>query len=192
MNTNMFALASGLSDHDLLARLTALAGNERAASAELVAHLAALAARPSLYAARGYGSLFAYCTQALRLSEDAACNRIDAARVARRFPMVLDLLASGALSLATVRILGPHLTGENHVSVLTRASGRSRSDVLELIAELAPRPDVAPSVRRLPTSVPTPTNAHLPMAPPATAAIVSAPEPTPPILTAPPAKRPVI
>src|SRR6187401_3004616 len=141
MNTNMFVLASGLSGHNLLDRIAGLTGREREASAELVAHLAALDTRPSLYAAQGYGSLFSYCTQALRLSEDAACNRIDAARAARRFPMVLDLLASGALSLATVRLLRPHLTAENHVAVLTRAQGRSRPDVLELIAELAPRPD---------------------------------------------------
>jgi hypothetical protein len=193
MNTNMFAVASGLSDHDLLGRLTALAGNERAASAELVAHLAALAARPSLYAARGYGSLFAYCTQALRLSEDAACNRIDVAGVARRFPMVLDLLASGALSLATVRILGPHLTEENHVAVLTKASGRSRPGVLELIAELAPRPDVAPSVRKLPAgksvpvaAAPASARTNEAVAFPVTAA------PAPAILTSPPSPRPVI
>src|SRR4029077_6671280 len=107
MNTNMLVVASGLSDHDLLTRIGALAGRERETSAELVAHLAALDARPSVYAARGHGSLFGYCTQVLRLSEDAACNRIDAARVARRFPMVLALLASGALSLATVRLLRP-------------------------------------------------------------------------------------
>ena len=80
MNTNMLALASGLSDQDLLARVGALAGMEREATAELVAHLAALDDRPSLYAAGGYGSLFSYCTQALRLSEDATCNRIEAAR----------------------------------------------------------------------------------------------------------------
>ena len=110
MNTNMFALASGLSDHDLLDSIAALARKEREASAELVAHLAVLDARPSLYAALGHGSLFSYCTQALRLSEDAACNRIDAARACRRFPMILERLASGALSLATVRMLRPHPT----------------------------------------------------------------------------------
>ena len=80
---NSLTLASGLSDHDLLARLGVLAAREREATVELVAHLAALDARPSLYAARGYGSLFGYCTQALRLSEDAACNRIEAARACR-------------------------------------------------------------------------------------------------------------
>jgi hypothetical protein len=150
MNTNMFALASGLSDHDLLARLCALAGKEREASAELVAHLAVLDARPSLYAAQGHGSLFSYCTRALRLSEDAACNRIDAARACRRFPVILDLLASGELSLASVRKLRPCLTQENHEAVLARARGRSCHEVLCLIAELAPRPDLPPSVRKLP------------------------------------------
>src|SRR5947209_8702159 len=89
MNTNALATAAALSDHDLLARLAALAGRERHTLADLLAHLAALDARPSVYAAHGYGSLHAYCTQALRLSEDAASNRIKAARACRRFPVIL-------------------------------------------------------------------------------------------------------
>ena len=153
----MFVLASGLSDPDLLARLCALAGTERETSAELVAHLAVLDARPSLYAAQGHGSLFSYCTRALRLSEDAACNRIDAARACRRFPVILDLLASGELSLASVRKLRPCLTPENHEAVLARARGRSCQEMLSLIAELAPRPDVPSTVRKLPTPAQAPS-----------------------------------
>ena len=80
MNTNILALASRLSDQDLLARIGVLASKEREASVDLVAHLAALDTRPALYAALGYGSLFSYCTEVLRLSEDATCNRIEAAR----------------------------------------------------------------------------------------------------------------
>jgi hypothetical protein len=150
MNTNMLVSASSLSDHDLLDRLAALAVKERNASVELVAHLAALDARPSLYAAQGYGSLFAYCTEALRLSEDAACNRIAAARACRRFPAILDSLTSGAMSLTSVRLLHQHLTAENCEGVLARASGRSRREIEALVAELAPRPDVPTSVRKLP------------------------------------------
>ena len=86
MYTNLLAVASGLSDHDLLASLDALAGKEREALVELVAHLAALETRPSLHASKGCGSLFRYCTEVLRLSEDAACNRIEAARACRSFP----------------------------------------------------------------------------------------------------------
>jgi hypothetical protein len=150
MKTNILAAAAGLSDQDLLARLCLLAGRERETAVELVAHLAALDTRPAVYAAQGYGSLFTYCIQALRLSEDAACNRIEAARACRRFPVILDLLASGAMTLTSVRALGRHLTPENHRGVLERAQGRSRQQIETLVAELAPRPDVTTSVRRLP------------------------------------------
>src|SRR5688572_25694749 len=105
MRTNILTTAIALSDRDLLACIESLAGKEREATAELVAHLAALELRPSLYAAQGYGSLFDYCTRALRLSEDAACSRINAARVCRRFPAILDHLASGAMTLTSVRLL---------------------------------------------------------------------------------------
>ncbi len=151
MKTNILVTVAALCDRDLLARLAALAGKEREASVELVAHLAALDTRPAVYAAQGYGSLFSYCTQALRLSEDAACNRIEAARASRRFPLILDVLAAGSLSLTSVRILGRHLTPENHEAVLDRAKGRSRREIDTLVAELAPLPDARTSVRRLPT-----------------------------------------
>src|SRR5260221_4172545 len=119
MNPNILALASGLSDQDLLARIGALASQEREASVDLVAHLAALDARPALFAAAGHGSLFTYCTEVLRLSEDATCNRIQAARACRAFPVILDLLASGAMSLTSLRIPRPHLTPQNHEAVLS-------------------------------------------------------------------------
>ncbi|PYQ53614.1 MAG: hypothetical protein DMF78_08575 [Acidobacteria bacterium] len=140
MNTHALATATALSDRDLLARLSALAGRERQASAELVAHLAALDARPSAYAAQGYGSLHAYCTQALRLSEDAASNRIEAARACRRFPVILELLASGEMTLTSVRLLGRHLTPENHRAVLENAKRRTLKQIDLLVATVAPQP----------------------------------------------------
>jgi 5-methylcytosine-specific restriction endonuclease McrA len=181
MSMNTLALASGLSDHDLLARIGVLAGKEREVTVELVAHLAVLDARPALFAAEGHGSLFTYCTEVLRLSEDATCNRIQAARACRDFPVILDLLASGAMSLTSVRILRPHLTPENHEAVLARASGRSRREIEALVAELAPRPDVPSSVRKLPTATPAPTPMPAAPSPP-----ISAP---PPLL---PTRRPII
>src|SRR5215471_11234941 len=123
MMTAILAMAHDLSDHDLLTRLTLLASREREAVAELIARLAALDARPSLYLAHGYGSLHAYCTQALRLSEDAASTRIEVARACRRFPLILERLASGDVTLTAVRLLGRHLTPENHEAVLRQARG---------------------------------------------------------------------
>jgi hypothetical protein len=156
MMTNILLTASALSDQDLLARLEVLAFKEREASVELVAHLAALDSRPSLFAAHGFSSLFSYCTQALRLSEDAACNRIEAARACRRFPLSLELLASGSLTLTSVRLLAKHLTEENHQSVLLKARDRSRREIEVLVAELSPRPDVPSTVRKLPGRTTTP------------------------------------
>jgi len=194
---NILALASGLSDRDLLARIGVLAGKEREASVELVAHLAALDARPALFAAEGHGSLFTYCTEVLRLSEDATCNRIQAARACRDFPVILEALASGAMSLTSVRLLRRHLTPENHQAILARACGRSRREIEALVAELAPRPDVPSSVRKLPTATPVP-----PVMPAATspatrveAATLESPEPAPRVSSPPPLRttpRPII
>src|SRR5262249_20654929 len=72
------------------------------------------------------------------------------ARAARRFPAILEMLAEGAVSLTSVRLLAPHLTPENHRSVLDSARGKRKIDVEEIVARLAPRPDVAAKLRRLP------------------------------------------
>ena len=193
-NTNLLTMASDLGDQELLTRITVLAGREREATAELVAHLAALDVRPSLYAAQGCGSLFTYCTQVLRLSEDATCNRIAAARACRRFPVILDLLASGELTLTAVRMLSPTLTPEKHEAVLERARHRSRREIEAIVAELAPRPDVAPSIRKLPTPAlaPSPAPASERGLPSSSQAEMSAPPQPAPTSDPPLTHRPVI
>jgi hypothetical protein len=60
-----------------------------------------------LYLGEGYSSLFTYCTQALHLAEGAAYNRIEAARAARSYPVILDLLEQSAVTLTAVRLLAP-------------------------------------------------------------------------------------
>jgi hypothetical protein len=139
-----------LSDEQLVAELRELVQRERCATAALVAHLAEFDGR-RLYLGLGFPSLFAYCTGALRLGGQQAYNRIEAARAARRFPGILQLLASGAVNLTTVRLLAPHLTQENHEDLLTRAGGKSRLQVEELVARFFPRPPVPASIRKLPT-----------------------------------------
>jgi hypothetical protein len=63
---------------------------------------------------------------------------------------ILDRLASGSVTLTSVRMLAKHLTAENHEAVLARAGG-NRHAIEALVAELAPQPDVSASVRKLPT-----------------------------------------
>jgi len=145
-----------LSDAELVAEVTSLAIREHEATARLIAHLAELDAR-RLYLGAGFASLFTYCMEVLRLSEAETYNRIEAARVARKFPAILDRLAQRSLSLTTVCVLASHLTAENCEELLAAASTKSRREVEKLLAERFPRPDVACSVQKLPPPKAVPT-----------------------------------
>jgi hypothetical protein len=138
-----------LSNDELATVVPRLAASERHAIAALVAALAEMDAR-NLHAREGYSSLFAYCTGRLRLSEPAACRRIEAARAGRRFPVVLTRLAEGTLTLAAIGMLARHLTPANQAAVLDAARHRSKRDIEELVARIAPQPDIASSIRKLP------------------------------------------
>ena len=138
-----------LSDSQLIAEVTRLATVERQAIAELVSALAELDAR-RLYLGQGCSSMFTYCTQVLHLAEHAAFNRIEAARAARRFPIILELLSDGRIHLSAVRLLAPHLTEANHESLLHEASHKSKREVEQIVARVLPRPDAPSIVRKLP------------------------------------------
>ncbi|MET0554766.1 MAG: hypothetical protein ABW221_17120 [Vicinamibacteria bacterium] len=143
------AIPCHLSDGALIAEVTRCARDERHATAQLVAHLAELDAR-RLYLGAGHSSLFAYCHHALGLSEDAAYNRVEAARASRSFPQVLGRLVEGSLTVTSVRLLARHLTADNHRELLAAASGCSKREVEELIARRFPKPDTPSSVRKVP------------------------------------------
>jgi hypothetical protein len=147
-------LITRLSDDELLNEVMRLAGDERSATARLIAALVEIDAR-RLYLGQGCSSLFVYCTRVLYLSEHAAYGRIEAARVARRFPVVLEMLERGDVTLTAVSLLAPHLTPANHLELLARARHRSKRDVEEMVAELRPRPDVPAGVRKLPDRLQT-------------------------------------
>ena len=148
MSTNT---PSRLSDSDLVAEVTRLAHCERRATVCLISHLAEFDVR-RLYLGAGFSSLFTYCTEILRLSEHETYNRIEAARAARRFPILLELLNDGRLSLTTVRLIAPHLTGENRQELIAAASGKSKREVEEMLARRSPRPAIPSSVRKLPAA----------------------------------------
>jgi 5-methylcytosine-specific restriction endonuclease McrA len=152
MTTNIAPDLRQLSDHELLASIHDAVRNERSATARLIAILAELDTR-RLYLGEGCSSLFTYCTQVLHLSEHAAYNRIESARAARRFPIILDLVESGAVTLTAVRLLAPHLRDGNHRELLERARHKTKREVEFLIATINPHPDAPSVVRKLPTPV---------------------------------------
>ena len=125
-----------------------LVAREREATAELIAHLAEMDTR-EVHLREGYPSLFVYCRDGLGLSEWEAYNRIEVARTARQFPVILEMLASGSVHLTAIRMLTPHLTPTNHREVLESARGKKKAEVQAIVARLSPQPDVPFSVRRV-------------------------------------------
>jgi hypothetical protein len=138
-----------ISDDELLRRLADLLRQSRRVESDLVAHIAEADER-RIYVREAAPSMFAYCTEVLHLSEAEAYLRIAAARASREHPMLLAMLGDGRLHLTGIAKLAPHLTRENRDTLLKRATHRSKRQIEELIAELAPRPDAPAVMRRLP------------------------------------------
>jgi hypothetical protein len=140
---------SGFTDQQLIARLRDLVRTDRELGSRLLVHLGEVDAR-RLYREQAYSSMFAYCVEELHMSEGQAYVRIHAARLGRQFPLVVELFERGALHLSAIKLLGPHLTADNHAQVLERASFKGKREIELLVAELAPKPDVPNRMRKLP------------------------------------------
>jgi hypothetical protein len=136
-------------DDELLRQLSLLVKQSRRAEAEVVAHVAEVERR-RLYARQACSSMFEYCRRVLGLRENEAYLRITVARASRQHPVLLEMLGDGRLHLSGIARLAPHLTRENAAALLERACGLSHREIRELVAELEPRPDVAPAIRKLP------------------------------------------
>jgi hypothetical protein len=137
-----------LSDRELLAKTRELVGRSNQVFAALLAHLAEVDAR-GLHRNRACASLYTYCIYELRFSEDAAARRAGAAKLVKRFPLLLEAIAHGELHLTGLLMLGPHLTPENLVEVLGRAKFRTKKELARLIRELHPLPLVPDLVEPL-------------------------------------------
>jgi len=83
------------------------------------------------------------------MSEQVTAKRLWAARTARRFPVVLEMVERGELHLGAIHLLARHLRSDNHVRLLERARHKSSREVERLVAENAPRADVTSRIRAL-------------------------------------------
>lgn len=146
-----------LSTKALLDGLAGLLGSERQTLARLIAHLVEVEDR-RLHLELACSSLFDFCTRKLGLSEGEAYRRINAARLVRRFPIILELVAAGRIHLSALALLRDHLTETNHRALLDDAAGKTKNELKELLAARFPRPDVPTTIRKLP-SIPSSSGA---------------------------------
>ena len=112
----------GLSDHELVSRLSSLCREGHALTAPMVVHL---------------------------IEVGAAFRRINAARLVKRFPSLLARIERGELHLSTLVLLRPHLTEANADELAASVAGRTQRQVEELLARLAPKPDVPSAIVEL-------------------------------------------
>jgi len=126
-----------MSDEDLARDIAALVTRDRVGTALLLAHLAEFDAR-KLFRSAGYPSMFAYCVGALHFSEPGASKRIQAARAAKRFPILYPALAAGRLHLSAICLIAPHLNDQNAEELIEAATYRSKRDVESLVAARFP------------------------------------------------------
>jgi len=145
-----------LSDAQLLESLKSLCGQGRAVLARLLAHLVEVEER-RLHLEAACPSMFQFCVRRLGMSEDEACRRIHAARLARRFPDLLVRIERGELTLSTIALLGGALTEATYPALVEAAAGKTKAEVQALLAKRSPMPDAPTAITAIPTQAPIPT-----------------------------------
>ena len=139
-----------ISDDELLRRLSQILKESRRVEVELVAHIGEVDRRRLYARTEASPSMYVYCTERLHLSESEAYLRIAVARAARKHPAILPMLQDGRLHLSGIAKLAPVLTEANCDSLLARATRKSKKKIEELVAEIAPKLDVPPAMRKIP------------------------------------------
>ena len=137
---------SHVGNYVLVRDLDALVTQDRGTTAAMLAHLAEVEAR-RLYAPAGYSSMSRYCVGRLRMPEEVAYKRLQAARAARQFPAIFAAVADGRLHFTAVVKLKPYLTPETADGLLAAAANKTIEEIERLLAERFPQPDVPTFVR---------------------------------------------
>jgi hypothetical protein len=149
MNEGKFWCLEAVSDAVLQKGLKALLTKGARTEARIVAHLAEVDAR-KLHLAMGASSLFDYCLSRLGLSNNEAFHRITAARLARRFPLIFELLERRDVHLTAVCLLRDYLTIENHAELLREVSHKTKTEIEELLAQRFPQSTASSRLRKRP------------------------------------------
>jgi len=175
-----------LNDSALLSQFSNLVQRDREGKASLLRHIDAIDGR-KLWARLGHPSLFDFLVTRHHMSEATAFKRIGAARTARRFPVLFEMVGRGEIHLSGIHRLKAHLTLENHEQMLALARHKTIREIETLVARLAPRPDAPTTLRALPNRTTTGRTLAAPAA-----ATLGAPVLASPVLAAPPLASPVL
>ncbi|MEK6705485.1 MAG: hypothetical protein AABZ06_06830 [Bdellovibrionota bacterium] len=122
-----------LQNGELLSKLIFLAQEERKLLIEFLVCLREFDLR-KLYLEDGYSSLFSYLTQCLGFSEGSAYRRIQAARLSFKYPLILERLEHGKLTLSALSAVSQILTQDNCAVVLSECEKLTKRGVEKYVA----------------------------------------------------------
>ncbi len=154
-----------MSNDELVEALKAAGRDESALVARVITMLMEVEAR-QVHLELACSSMFEFCVRRLNMSEGEAYRRIAAARLAKEFPEVLEALRTRRVHLTNVVLLRDLFTRANVNELLRQTAGKTKREVEQLVATLAPKPDVRALIRKLPEGKPAATrtpSASLPM-----------------------------
>ena len=134
-----------LTDDALVSRISTLCAQGHVLTARLIVLLIEVEER-RLDLRSACTSMFDFCQRRLGMSEGAAFRRITAARLVKRFPVLLARIERGELHLSTMVLLRPHLNATNAEQLAAAVVGKTQRQVEELLARLAPKPDVPSAI----------------------------------------------
>ncbi len=146
MNDQLSVLTNG----DLLHSTQRLIRSSNELEVDLILHLGEIDVR-GLFRDRAFSSMFTFCTGELGFSEDVACRRIELARLLRRFPSLVPVLRESRIHASGLNVLAPRLTKENLATLVAECSGKTKEEIKGVLAVHFPEPDVADSIRKLPS-----------------------------------------
>jgi hypothetical protein len=137
-----------MTNQELEAKLKVLVKEERRITNEILV-LINLADERKLPLERGYSSLFDWLVRGLCYSESAAYRRIEAARLIRAVPEVLNKMESGSVNLTTVakarsairakeKVSGKKLTREQQAQVVQVIENKSSTEAETALFSLFP------------------------------------------------------
>lgn len=136
------------SDQELLSELKEIAGQEKNIHVRVLGYLREVERR-QLHVARGFSSLFAFCTEYLGYTEAESHTRIQAMRLSKEIPSVETRISEGKLSLTNIaqaqaifrREKVDHETKEAVLKSLENKSTRAGERTLAILFPNQPKPE---------------------------------------------------
>jgi hypothetical protein len=134
-----------LSNKMLMGRLEASVAGRRKWTAFIVELLAEVERR-RLHLIDGYTSMFDFCQNHLLMSEGTSFRHIAAARIARNFPQIIALIASGEIHLSALALIRNLLTPDSFDTIISAVKRKTKREVQDFIAQVAPKENVPTTI----------------------------------------------